>query len=119
MSDHINGALDQVTSRLLARSRGVTPGQESAEQTQETHKAIVERLTRRYGEGTKPHARKAFYLKLQRAVDSHGEEAYAIISACVQASDTAGKNAVLWFCRSVKARLFEAGLWQEPKPVEW
>ena len=76
---------------------------------------LVEKLTRKFGLGTKPDARKSLYHRLEAAVEQHGEAAYVVIASV--ACDAAGaRQPEHYFCYSVVLRLRERHLLPE---LEW
>lgn len=70
---------------------------------------LLQRLRRRFGSGLPGSPREAFYLKLAKAVELHGDAAYMIVAGA--ASDAAGKTRQdRYFCKVAKLRLQEAGM---------
>lgn len=70
---------------------------------------IVERLTRRFGLGSRPELRKALYERLGELCEAEGERAYHIIATAV--ADAVGKrNPSGYFCFVVMRRLIDRGV---------
>lgn len=70
---------------------------------------LEEKLTRRYGLGTKPDSRRAFYRRLRMAVEIHGEPAWIAIRTVAAEADGA-RIPERYFCRTALCRLREGGL---------
>jgi hypothetical protein len=67
------------------------------------------KLERRFGLGSRPETRRAFYRRLELACQVHGERAWTQIR--IVAAEAADKKAPAnYFCRSVLCRLREGGL---------
>lgn len=77
---------------------------------------VVDRLTRRFGMGSKPELRKALYERLGRIVEDGevGEEALHIISTV--AADSVGKRTpAQYFAWVVMRRLMDRGIIGRPE----
>lgn len=70
---------------------------------------IEEKLERRYGLGSKPDSRRAFYRRLRLAVEIHGERAWIALRTVAAEADGA-RLPERYFCRTALARLRESGL---------
>jgi hypothetical protein len=67
------------------------------------------KLTRRYGLGSKPDARRAFYRRLRLACEVHGERVWTQIRTVAAEADGAREPA-RYFCRAALCRLREQGM---------
>lgn len=75
---------------------------------------IRERLTRRFGLGSRPKLRAALYERLGRLCEDEGERAYLVIATA--AADAAGKSdAGKYFAFVVMRRLIERGILPAPE----
>lgn len=70
---------------------------------------LESKLERRYGLGSKPDSRRAFYRRLKLAVEIHGERAWIAIRTVAAEADGA-RSPERYFCRTALCRLREAGL---------
>jgi len=70
---------------------------------------IPERLTRRFGLGAKPDARRRLYRRLQLAVEVHGQRAFVQLRT-VAAEAAAARKPDRYFCHVALVRLREQGL---------
>lgn len=70
---------------------------------------LVERLTRRFGLGSKPQTRRAFYRRLELAVKTHGERAFVALRTVAAEADSA-RDPAKYFCHSALRRFRESGL---------
>lgn len=74
---------------------------------------VAARLERKFGLGSRPTVRAAFYERLEQLVDEHGERAYVAIASA--AADAIGKeDPGRYFTRVATLRLRERGLLQIP-----
>lgn len=74
---------------------------------------VATRLTRKFGLGSRPEVRQAFYQRLEDLVLEHGELAYVAIASA--AADSIGKeDPGRYFTRVATLRLRERGLLQIP-----
>lgn len=75
---------------------------------------VCERLTRRFGLGSRPELRKALYQRLERIVEEEGEPAYLVIATA--AADADGKeDPGRYFSKVVMLRLMERGVIESPE----
>lgn len=75
----------------------------------EYSKDLPEKLERRFGTGSKPEARRAFYRRLELATEIHGERVWTQLR--IVAAECDGKREPgRYFCKTALLRLREAGL---------
>lgn len=119
MSNENGNRIDAAISSLIPAAAADQSDQSTGRQPGQEYQHIVDRLIKRYGKGPKPNARLSLYRRIQLAVDTHGEPAYRVVSECVLAAEVAGCNRHLYFCKAVKLRLIEAGLWPTAEALDW
>lgn len=70
---------------------------------------LSQKLERRFGIGSKPEARRAFYRRLELACEIHGERVWTQLR--IVAAECDGKREpARYFCKTALLRLREAGL---------
>lgn len=67
------------------------------------------KLERRFGLGSKPETRRAFYRRLELACEVHGERVWTQLRIVAAEAD-GKKTPANYFCRTALCRLREAGL---------
>lgn len=74
---------------------------------------IVERLTKRFGLGTRPTLRKALYERLAHLVEQEGEPAYLVLATTAADAERA-REPGKYFAKVVMIRLMERGVLERP-----
>ena len=119
MSKETGNRIDAAISSLIPAAAADQSDQSTGRRPGPENKHIVDRLQQRYGLGPKPNARLSLYQRIQLSVDTYGEPAYRVVSECVLAAEVAGSNRHLYFCKAVKLRLIESGMWPAAEKLDW
>ena len=69
---------------------------------------IVERLSKRFGNGANPKVRQALYRRIGVLCESHGESVYVEVCS-VAAAATSATHPDRYFCAAISRRLREMG----------
>lgn len=70
---------------------------------------LAQKLERRFGVGSRPETRRAFYRRLELATEVHGERVWTQLRI-ITAEATGKKAPDRYFCRTALCRLRENGL---------
>jgi hypothetical protein len=70
---------------------------------------LAEKLLRRFGAGSRPEARRAFFGRLELATEIHGERVWTQLRIIAAEAD-GKKTPDRYFCRTALCRLRESGL---------
>src|SRR5262249_5587313 len=77
---------------------------------------LVSRLRSKYGLGANPAKRLAFYRKIERLVEKHGDRAYQVVAeANAQAHGL--QYADRYFCKTVATMFKQLGWWNPAVPL--
>lgn len=77
--------------------------------TNEFSEGLAQKLERRFGLGSKPETRRAFYRKLELATEIHGERVWTALRIVAAEADGA-RLKERYFCATALRRLREQGL---------